>query len=187
MRTIWPTANRVARFFCCLERPYVAIGSNCSLAAVARAFVRCRHKGRCLLLASRQKEAPSSRALCTSLFDYALVAAQENAHTHGNIENGPALFHVLFHLKEDERGMRALLARDTSGAALRQFTRGVENLVRAGALGKSFPQDVPEDHATHYLARSYVDTIDWWFANGMAMETEDVYEAWWRMTSPSLE
>ncbi|MDY2626622.1 MAG: hypothetical protein SOV74_09940 [Coriobacteriales bacterium] len=126
-------------------------------------------------------------ALCKPLFDHALVAAQENTHTHGNIENEPVLLRVLFHLKEDERGMRALLARDTSGVALRHFTQGVENLVRAGALGKSLPQDVPEDYATHYLARSYVDTIDWWFVNGMAMELEDVYEAWWRMASPSLE
>ena len=44
--------------------------------------------------------------------------------------------------------MRALLAWDTSGVALRHFTQGVENLVRADALGKSLPQDVPEDYAT---------------------------------------
>lgn len=125
-------------------------------------------------------------ALCSQLFDHALQAAARHDHSHSGRPTEPALLHVLYHLQEDDRGMRALLAKDTSGAALRYFSSGVEELVSATGIVRRVPDGVTPDYATHFVARSYVDAVDHWLAAGATEAPEDVYRMWWTMASPAI-
>lgn len=125
-------------------------------------------------------------ALCTSLFDHALSAATRHDHSHSGNAAEPPLLHVLYHLKEDDRGMRALLAKDTSGAALRYFSRGVERLVAAIGIVRYVPDGVTSAYAVHFVARSYVDAADHWLQNGATESPENVYRMWWAMVAPAI-
>lgn len=125
-------------------------------------------------------------ALCTQLFDHALQAAVRHNHSHSGNEAEPPLLHVLYHLQEDDRGMRALLAKDSSGTALRYFSSGVEKLVAATGIVRHAPEGVTPAYATHFVARSYVDAVDHWLSGGAAETPEQVYQMWWAMVAPAV-
>lgn len=126
-------------------------------------------------------------ALCSQLFDHALSAALHHDHSHSGNASEPALLHVLYHLKDDDRGMRALLAKDTSGAALRYFTRGVEGLVGETGVVRRVPQGVTSAYAVHFVARSYVDAVDRWLHDGAQEAPQDVHRRWWAMVAPAVD
>lgn len=125
-------------------------------------------------------------ALCTQLFDHALSAAVHHNHSHSGKEAEPPLLHLLYHLQEDDRGMRALLAKDTSGTALRYFSRGVEQLIAETGIVRRTPEGVSSAYAIHFVARSYVDAADQWLLGGAVDAPEDVYRAWWAMVAPAI-
>lgn len=125
-------------------------------------------------------------ALSSSLFDHALSAAIHHDHSHTGSKTEPALLHVLYHLQEDDRGMKALLAKDSSGTALRYFTKGVERLVANTGLIKAAPTSVTPSYAAHFVARSYVDAVDHWLGSGAVEGPETVYRMWWAMVAPAI-
>lgn len=125
-------------------------------------------------------------ALCSQLFEHALKAAAGHDHSHSGSRSEPALLHVLYHLQEDDRGMRALLAKDTSGHALRYFSDGVERLIMRLGIVKSIPEGVTPAYAVHFVARSYVDAVDHWLAQGAEETPERTYRMWWAMVAPTV-
>lgn len=87
------------------------------------------------------------RQLCHSLFSHVFEAAQSGQHAHGGEENAGnnALLHVLHHIREDDRMIRTLLLRDSTGTAERYFREGVEDIIREMILGTECAK-VPCDH-----------------------------------------
>lgn len=64
--------------------------------------------------------------LCRSIFSHVFDAVQDKSHVHGDQKNAGAnaLMHVLHHIKEDDKKIRTLLLRDSTGTARRFSGKG---------------------------------------------------------------
>ena len=125
------------------------------------------------------------REMCEELFAHIFAAAKTGGHVHGGQAHAgdEAFLHVLYHVRENDRGIRTLLARDTTGTARRFFREGVWGIVSA-RLGDASVTSVPRDYLIGHLTSGFVATVLWWMHGGCALEPEQVARYHEAVTAP---
>jgi AcrR family transcriptional regulator len=129
------------------------------------------------------------RSMCEELFRHVFDSAKQHSHFHeGHVTGEDVFAHLLWHLREDDRAIRTLLVRDTTGTAAHYFREGVQRLIEeempveksADLLG------VPKAYLVDQLTSSYVATVKWWMEHGMREEPDVVRRNFRAVTNPLL-
>ena len=121
--------------------------------------------------------------LCRELFDHIAQSLVDKNHSHCRFtsdgEEPSAFCHILYHLREDERYILRLLARERNETFIECFKRNMNGLLRDEKFfnPKWRSLGVPEDFLIDHISSSFVNMIQWWVRNKMQPEppTMDKY------------
>lgn len=113
--------------------------------------------------------------LCRSIFSHVFDAVQDKSHVHGDQKNAGAnaLMHVLHHIKEDDKKIRTLLLRDSTGTARRFFREGIESVIRSMAPNAQ-RKSARDCYAIDYLVSAFLDTTQWWLRKAKRLAPSEV-------------
>ena len=81
--------------------------------------------------------------------------------------------HVLHHIKEDDKKIRTLLLRDSTGTARRFFREGIESVIRSMAPNAQ-RKSARDCYAIDYLVSAFLDTTQWWLRKAKRLAPSEV-------------
>jgi len=113
------------------------------------------------------------RSLCGEIFYHVftdLLPQEEDVPDCKNLEL--KLGHILYHLKENQVNICAIIATDSDGLFMAYFKQYLTQLFSRYTM--LFHQEVPEDFLIHHLAGSFAETVKWWVFRGMMPDPETV-------------
>lgn len=143
-------------------RPYDAI--------TASDIIREADVGRTTFYAHFETKDDLVREMCDELFGHVLEAARDGARDGGSV-----FAHLLWHLREDDRGGLSLLSGGGPFPTL--FRERLEALVRGEVA--ELP-GVPEGFLASQVAGGFVEMTRWWSRGGLAYEPEEL-DRWFRL------
>ena len=110
-------------------------------------------------------------ALCGELFGHIIHDALDREHTHGlypeQDQEASVFFHILAHLKENDRNILRLLSGESSELFLRYFKNGMKTVVEKQLDGCAPRPDLPAEFAVNHIAGSFIEMVYWWIEGGM--------------------
>lgn len=121
--------------------------------------------------------------LCRELFDHIARSLLDKSHSHCKFtsdgEETSAFCHILYHLREDERYILRLLARERNETFIECFKQNMNALLRDEKFfnPKWRSLGVPEDFLIDHISSSFVNMIQWWIRHKMQCDppTMDKY------------
>lgn len=115
-------------------------------------------------------------ALCRDLFEHVFSddLAGELSHNFADNKNFDAkLTHVLYHLKDSQRDIKAILTHEGAELFLTYFKKYLERLFAlSDDIGAA--QDIPADFILSHLVGSFVEAVKWWLKNDMKETPEQI-------------
>ena len=113
------------------------------------------------------------QCLCSDIFHHVftdLLPQEEDIPDFRNLEL--KLGHILYHLKDNQVNVCAIIAADGDGLFMAYFKQYLSQLFsRYTAL---FPREVPEDFLIHHLTGSFAETVKWWVNQNRIQDPEAV-------------
>ena len=130
-------------------------------------------------------------ALCDELFGHIIHDALDREHTHGlypdQEQEASVFFHILAHLKENDRNILKLLSGESSELFLRYFKKGMSEVVEKQLRSRSLRPGLPEAFAVNHIAGSFIEMVYWWIEGGMRYTPKEL-DDWFKLAiSPLLE
>lgn len=121
--------------------------------------------------------------LCRELFDHIAQSLLDkncsSCRFTSEGENTSAFCHILYHLREDERYILRLLARERNETFIECFKQNMNALLRDEKFfnPKWRSLGVPEDFLIDHISSSFVNMIQWWIRHKMQCDppTMDKY------------
>ena len=115
------------------------------------------------------------KALCQDIFSHVFAdeLTSEKTHDYSGNNNGleTSLSHILHHLKDSEKNIAAILARESGELFMRYFK---EYLIEMFAKYLSeINVNAPADFVLNHLAGSFAETVKWWVDNKMKHTPEE--------------
>ena len=122
------------------------------------------------------------KEFCEELFCHLFDAQNGNNPEHRHIfhcdSKESPFTHLLKHLLKNDNEILTLLFSKNNSLFIGYFKQNVTALVeRNFALFKTTKtQNLPEDFRKNYIVSTYIETISWWFQNGMKETPEEITE-----------
>ena len=113
------------------------------------------------------------QTLCSDIFYHVftdLLPQEEDTLDCKNLEL--KLGHILYHLKENQVNICAIIAADGDGLFMAYFKNYLTQLFSRYTM--LFSREVPEDFLIHHLTGSFAETVKWWVARDMIPDPETV-------------
>ena len=151
------------------ERPYDAI--------TASDIIREADVGRTTFYAHFETKDDLVREMCDELFGHVVEAARDGARGGGSV-----FAHLLWHLREDDRGALALLSGG-GGPFPMLFRERLEGLVRGEVA--ELP-GVPEGFLVNQVAGGFVEMARWWVRGGLERDPDELDRWFRRVMVPAL-
>ncbi len=131
------------------------------------------------------------REMCVDLFDHVFAAVPQSEGGHDFSASEPdaaaAVAHILWHLKENDRGIAGILRRDSDTPFLTFFREYIDDYIAAGlvASGQGNPA-VPAEFLRRHVTATFVSLVQWWIAEGMRETPERLTEIFLAVIYPPL-
>jgi AcrR family transcriptional regulator len=112
------------------------------------------------------------KALCEELFNHIIDTAMGHSHAHDRYAcdkpTDSVFLHLIYHLKENDRNILALLTSQSNEIFLQYFKTNLKKLIRSqfAEAGKLRGVGLPEDYLVDYISSSFVETVSWWLRHG---------------------
>ena len=121
------------------------------------------------------------KEFCEELFCHIFdTAAQEHSHRHiFDCEGSDSVFlHLYQHFQKNDNNILALLSSQNNELFLRYFRANLDLLIDSQLpfLSSQKRTTLPESYWKNHIASSFVQTLKWWIANGMAESPETITE-----------
>ena len=101
------------------------------------------------------------RSLCSSIFEHVftdLLPQEDDAADLQNLDL--KLGHILYHLKENEINIKAIINTDNEGLFMNYFRQYLATLF--ARYVPAFSKNVPDDFLIRHLVGSFAETVKWW-------------------------
>jgi len=116
------------------------------------------------------------QAMCTDIFHHVFSDELNSEKTHdfsmNNLDLQSKLTHILYHFKDNEKDMKSLLASASGALFVDYFQKYLRQIFEDYA--QCFTVDVPGKYLYRHLAASFVETVKWWFEEGLSLSPEEV-------------
>lgn len=133
------------------------------------------------------------RDLCEELFghiiDTAMGFPQGHYHNASCSAADSVFLHLLRHLQENDRNILALLSSQNNEIFLRYFKSNLKELILRQYADKGMlrASGLPEDYLVNHISASFVETVDWWVAQGMKKSPEEITSYFLAVIEPLLK
>ena len=148
----------------------ITVGEIIDLADVGRATFYSHFETKDFLL----------KELCKELFDHIFKPSTETGKTERSIfdcDSQDSIFlHLAMHLQKNDNNVLELLARDSSGLFVGYFKENLKEMVIEYKHVLPPNKGLPIDYWANHVASTFVETIKWWFENGMKESPERITE-----------
>ena len=128
-------------------------------------------------------------ALCDELFGHIINDALDLEHTHGlypeQEQEASVFFHILAHLKENDRNILRLLSGESSELFLRYFKNGMKTVVEKQLDGRALRAGLPKEFAVNHIAGSFIEMVYWWIEGGMRYTPKEL-DGYFRLAAAPL-
>ena len=122
--------------------------------------------------------------LCDELFGHIINDALDREHTHGlypdQEQEVSVFFHVLAHLKENDRNILRLLSGESSELFMRYFKNGMRSVVEKQLPRERRHTDLPAEFVINHIAGSFIELVYWWIEGGMRYSPKEL-DAYFRV------
>lgn len=127
-------------------------------------------------------------SLCRKLFEHISQSLRDrgNCKFTSESEETSAFCHILYHLRDDERYILRLLARERNETFIDCFKQNLNELLRDEKYFNPKRSDVPEDFLFDHISSSFVNTIQWWVRNRMQCDPPTVDRYFRSMLSAAI-
>ena len=110
-------------------------------------------------------------ALCNEVFFH--VLAEKPCAWDGDDDGLTGrLTHVLWHIRDSQRNLAAILLSESGDVFMSYFKRRLQSLFE-GYLA-TIPSPLPSDYRLHQLAAGFAETVKWWAAERFRQPPEEV-------------
>ena len=110
-------------------------------------------------------------ALCNEVFFH--VLAEKPCAWDGDDDGLTGrLTHVLWHIRDSQRNLAAILLSESGDVFMSYFKRHLQSLFE-GYLA-TIPSPLPSDYRLHQLAAGFAETVKWWAAERFRQPPEEV-------------
>ena len=117
-------------------------------------------------------------ALCGELFGHIIHDTLNEEHTHGlypeQEREVSVFFHILAHLKENDRNILRLLSGESSELFLRYFKTGMEAVVEQQIPRDRRRRDLPREFVVNHVAGSFIELVYWWIDGGLKYSPQEL-------------
>ena len=117
-------------------------------------------------------------ALCGELFGHIIHDTLDRGHTHGLYPDQErevsVFFHILAHLKENDRNILRLLSGESNELFLRYFKTGMEAVVEQQIPRERQRQDLPREFVVNHIAGSFIELVYWWIEGGLKYSPKEL-------------
>lgn len=121
------------------------------------------------------------KAFCEELFCHIFDTVEHN-HDHRHIftcDGSDSVFlHLFQHFQRNDNNILALLSSRNNELFLRYFRNNLNLLIESQLPNlQTFKKaTLPDSYWKNHIASSFVETLKWWIANGMAESPETITE-----------
>ena len=106
-------------------------------------------------------------ALCVEIFDHVFAEHRDKEETHDFSDGAQSLedelTHILYHLRDNRRYIRGILACE-SGELFMQYFRAQLRRVFAGKAAAQ-RSGIPADYRLNHMVCDFAETVRWWMAH----------------------
>ncbi len=119
------------------------------------------------------------KSTCQELFEHIFTEhpVSESSHDYSGKANTPdiMLTHILYHLKDDQRRYRRIFSCESADLFWKYFQSQFRILMdKNGAEKLAAEKKVPEDYYVNYYCSVYIESVKWWFQNGLKITPEEL-------------
>lgn len=116
------------------------------------------------------------KAMCTDIFHHVftetLPQEAERDFSTGRLNLEIKLGHVLYHLRESKRNLKAILGGESGELFMGYLKQYLRELFKR--YKEDFSSDIPEDFLLHHLAGSFAEAVKWWMTEDTKHSPEAV-------------
>ncbi len=123
------------------------------------------------------------RELFEHVFDEHLSCEKSHDFSGGESTLDRMLTHILYHLKDDHVRYLRIFSCESADLFWRYFQEQFVALVkRYGAKNPASGKKVPEDYYMNFYCSAYIESVKWWFQNGLKTSPEELAAYFARVT-----
>lgn len=116
--------------------------------------------------------------MCAELFDHIFSddLAQEVTHDFSGKKEDvhTEIRHILYHLRDDQIRLKRIFTCESSELFWAYFRKPFEQMIRTHMAGEISSETVPEDFMLRHITSSFIETVKWWFEDGLKEAPETV-------------
>lgn len=148
----------------------ITVGEIIDLADVGRATFYSHFETKDYLL----------KELCKDLFDHVFESCKgerrDTKHIFDCDTTTSTVQHLLEHLQRNDNNVLELLAKDSSGLFVGYFKDNLKVLALEQENELPANKGLPHDYWVNHVASTFVETVKWWFENGMTRSAQEISE-----------
>ena len=120
------------------------------------------------------------KEFCEELFCHIFDTENNNSHDHRHIfdcEGSESVFlHLFQHLKKNDNNILLLLSTRNNELFLNYFRSNLQRLIESqlSLFDARKAPSLPDSFWQHHILCTYVDTLQWWIANGLKESPETI-------------
>ena len=116
---------------------------------------------------------------CQELFEHIFAEhpVSESSHDYSGraITGDDMLTHILYHLKDDRARYQRIFSCESADLFWKYFQAQFRVLMdRSGAGEAAAAKKVPEEYYLNYYCSAYIESVKWWFHNGLEITPEEL-------------
>lgn len=129
------------------------------------------------------------RAMCQDLFEHIFEEhpGAEGSHDYSSTDQvtDDRIAHILYHLRDDRERYSRLFSGESADLFWTYFREGFSRLSAPDGGGRSScGHDVPSDLYLSCYCGAFIETVKWWFQNGLSVSPEVLTAYFDAITSP---
>jgi AcrR family transcriptional regulator len=128
------------------------------------------------------------KAMCTEIFNHVFSEELNSEETHDfskdNKSIAPRLTHILYHLKDSEKNIAAILSCESGELFMKFFKEYLSEL-----FSQYLPEtkaNIPVDFVLNHLTGSFTEAVKWWIANRMKNTPEEIVRYYTEVRFPDF-
>lgn len=134
--------------------------------------------------------------LCNDMFSHVIMDRFSSEKTHDFSEAGSSLSerlaHLLWHIKDNERNVVAMLSGDASELFMVYFKSHLSSLFEryqpvSTTAAHNSEGELPRDLLLSHLAGSFAEIVRWWIRQDMALTPEQVIRYYYMLMQVPLD
>ncbi len=125
---------------------------------------------------------------CQELFEHVFAEhpASEGSHDFSGetITADIMLTHIFYHLKDDRMRYQRIFSCESADLFWKYFQFQFGILMRRNGTGDAaLAKNVPEDYYMNFYCSAYIESVKWWFQNGLQILPEELAAYFKRVVS----